>query len=291
MRQWPSLILRFPPGVTGETTDLVVAGFDPDAVAAIEERTDTEWIVSFRDPDARDRALLAIRREWDAQGVRAVAADISDEDWARRSQASLGAVCVGRFVVLPPWMTETDPLPADGIRLVIEPSMGFGSGHHATTRLCLTALQSLPVAGTRVLDIGTGSGILAIAASLLGAADVLGVDNDPDALESARADAAMNGIATGLTFAELDFRAASLAQADIVLANLTGSMLAANVDAILRCVAPGGRLILSGITAAEADAVLTAWAPATHVLWRGDELDWVGLLVETKPPVYNSPIA
>jgi ribosomal protein L11 methyltransferase len=282
MRDWPSLTIRFPEGRPDTLTDLVAASFDPEAVAAVEECSDGEWLVSFRDAGARDTAARALRDTWGHQGVHVDTSDVSDGDWARRSQASLGAIRAGRLLITPPWLApDTNDTP-DTLRIVIEPSMGFGSGHHATTRLCLTALQALPVKGASVLDIGTGSGILAIAAALLGAADVRGIDNDPDALESARADAAMNGISAGLTFAEDDFRRTTLPQADIVLANLTGSMLAANVEALTRCVADGGYLVLSGITTAEADMVISAFSGTCHIDWRGDEDGWVGLRARSK---------
>jgi ribosomal protein L11 methyltransferase len=285
MKDWPSLTLRFPPGRAGTLADMVSAAFDPETLAAIEERSETQWLVSFRDAAARDAALADLRAQWSSQDIVADPVDVSDEDWARRSQANLGAVRVGRLLVVPPWLATAEPDHPGTVRLVIEPSMGFGSGHHATTRLCLAALQAVPVVGARVLDIGTGSGILAIAAVLLGASSVLGLDNDPDALESARADAAMNGVTTALTFEEADVRAGSIEPADVVLANLTGSMLAAHADAVMRCAAPGGLFILSGITTAEADAVIEAWTPACRIVSRNDDDGWVGLVLEAGPYV------
>ena len=281
MKNWPSLTLRFPPGGAGTLADMVSATFDPETLAAIEERSETQWLVSFRDAAARDASLAEVRAHWSSQGVVADPVDVSDEDWARRSQANLGAVRVGRFLVVPPWLASAEPDPSGIVRLVIEPSMGFGSGHHATTRLCLAALQAVPVAGAHVLDIGTGSGILAIASALLGARRVIGLDNDPDALESARADASLNGITTGLAFHDADVRTGSIEPADIVLANLTGSMLAAHADAIMRCAVAGGLFILSGITTAEADTVLDAWTPPCRIVSRNDDDGWVGLVLET----------
>jgi ribosomal protein L11 methyltransferase len=158
--------------------------------------------------------------------------------------------------------------------------MGFGSGHHATTRLCLDVLQTLCVAGARVVDIGTGSGVLAIAAAKLGAASVVGIDNDADALETARAGADANGPLAGLTFQQGDFRVSHLGPADIVLANLTGGMLLASVDALVRTVAPSGHLVLSGITAAEAEAVRNAYASVMDVVWDREQDEWVGLVLQ-----------
>jgi ribosomal protein L11 methyltransferase len=277
MRDWPSFAVHFPTA-DESLADMLSASLDADAVAAIEERSPTEWLVSFRDADARDTACRDLRDAFEPLGVTLKVLDVSDEDWARRSQANLGAIRAGRFFVCPPWHAAGGDEPGT-IRLVIEPSMGFGSGHHATTRLCLTALQSLPVEGARVIDIGTGSGILAIAAALLDAGHVRGIDNDPDALASARADAEMNAVAGRILFDEGDFRGGALGEYDIVLANLTGGMLAASAPDIVAAASPGGRLILSGITTAEAQSVLDAFAPLTTLDWRGDEDGWVGLVL------------
>jgi ribosomal protein L11 methyltransferase len=160
------------------------------------------------------------------------------------------------------------------ITVVIEPAMGFGSGHHATTRLCLEALQRLDLRGRRVLDIGTGSGVLALAAARLGAASVLGVDVDPDALENARGNAALNAQPSAIEFRLADFRREAGLDADVVVANLTGGMLAASAGEVSRMVAQGGALILSGITTEERDAVLRAFAPRFVTEWYAEEGGW-----------------
>lgn len=288
MRDWPSLWITFPPGSDSQLTDLVAASFDASEVAAIEERSPARWLVSFREAAGRDAAAAGIRAAWSTAGVTVAAEELSDEDWARRSQAALGAVRVGRFIVTPPWCI---PGPDEGragqdghrddsaITLVIEPSMGFGSGHHATTRLCLEALQAITLAGTRVIDIGTGSGILAIAAAKLGAASVIAIDNDADALAAARAAAAANGPLPELVCVESDFRSHPPGQADVVLANLTASMLATEVAAVAGCIAPGGHVVLSGITTAEAPMIFDAYLPLTDLRWRGDRDGWIGLLL------------
>lgn len=282
MRDWPALALHFPSGTDSSLQDLVVAALDADDVAAIEERSPEVWLVSFCEAAARDAAAAVLRTAWAQAGVTVEPVQVPDDDWARRSQAGLGSVRIGRVVVAPPWCAASPDEPPETIRLIIEPSMGFGSGHHATTRLCLDALQSLDLAGVRVLDIGTGSGILAIAAARLGASSVLGVDNDVDALGAARAGATANGPLPSLTFRESDFRSAPPGQADVVLANLTGSMLATSAPAVAACVVPGGHLILSGITTAEAQAVLDVYLPAAALRWRRDEDGWVGLVLQTR---------
>ena len=115
-------------------------------------------------------------------GLTLTAVDVPDEDWAARSQASLKAVRVGNLIVAPPWDAP--------IVVAIRPSMGFGTGHHASTRGCLVLLERAGVGrGTRACDVGTGSGILAIAAAKLGAHDVWATDIDPAAVANVSASA------------------------------------------------------------------------------------------------------
>ena len=158
--------------------------------------------------------------------------------------------------------------------IVIEPSMGFGTGHHQTTRLCLRALQEAGVRGKRVLDLGTGSGVLAIAAAKLGAASVLGVDDDPDAVDAARKNVTLNAVAARIERA--DIKTSETEPADIVLANLTGALLVRFADGVIRHAVPGGLLILSGFTEDERFSVGHAFRTLETV--RDDREDgWIGL--------------
>jgi ribosomal protein L11 methyltransferase len=231
------------------------------------------WRIYFATESDRDRAAVAIRRECPHLSVGA--SDVDDEDWAARSQAALSAVHAGRFIVAPPWDLPRS-VPDGRTLIVIEPSMGFGTGHHATTRLCLQLLSDIDVRGKRVLDIGTGSGVLAMAAALGGAAEVLGLDVDAHAITAALASAAMNPLPPIIRFEVGDFRTAPPAPADVVLANLTGGMLRSTASQLARLEAPGGRLILSGFDLSQVDAVCAAFADLSEVR-RLEEEGWVAL--------------
>lgn len=279
MGTWPALVLSFqerPLGGGAEPSlrDLVSADLDGLDVVAIVEEADGSWQVSFRHDDQRAAAAALLRARRASEGLAVAAVDVEDEDWARRSQAALGAVRVGRIVVAPPWDLREAPGRADEITVLIEPAMGFGSGHHATTRLCLAGLQRLDLRGLRVLDIGTGSGVLALASARLGAASVLAIDVDPDALDNARANLELNGSPAAVEFRQEDFREGSLPAADVVVANLTGGMLAAGAAEIARTVAPAGTLIVSGITSEERESVLRAFAEGFGIDWMSEEDGW-----------------
>ena len=281
-RFWPALDIH----PASELLQVALLDFE---VSAIDERSTDDWRVFFASADERDKAATALRTEFPALSLQPV--DVPDENWAARSQASLRAVRVGKCVVAPPWdipagpQNRTRPTAdhigtsltsdpnADDLVVVIQPSMGFGTGHHATTRLCLAALQRLDIGGRTIIDVGTGSGVLAIAASLLGASRVVGIDDDPDAIASAQANLELNAQADVMVLVA-DLRSADLGPADIVIANLTGGLLVAAARTLQDLVARGGRLIVSGLLAAEESAVLTAFTP-WHVEERAQEDEWV----------------
>jgi ribosomal protein L11 methyltransferase len=279
VRAWPALDLRFadPSWLpVSPVRDRALAILDDFSPSALDDERPPTWRVFFRTAADRNRAADALTQALGA-AVSVTAAEIADEGWAERSQAQLRAIVVGAITVAPPW-----DVPAGGMAVVIQPSMGFGTGHHASTRLCLRLLQQLDVRGARVADAGTGSGVLAIAALRLGAAEVLAFDDDPDAIANARENAALNGDLPGL-----DLRIATLAEAadltaglaDVVMANLSGAILRRDAGHLARLLGPGGRLIASGFTRDEEDAVRAAF-PAASVATREDEDEWVGILLK-----------
>ena len=231
------------------------------------------WRVFFATPEGRDVARTALAAsEWHAR------VDVEDEGWAEKSQAELTAIDVGNMIVAPPWDLPEGDAASGRMLIVIEPSMGFGTGHHQTTRLCLRALQDVGVRGKRVLDLGTGSGVLAIAAVKLGAAAVLGVDDDPDAVDAARKNVTLNGLGPDalVRIERADIKTSEAETADIVVANLTGALLVRFAEGVMRHATPGGLLILSGFTEDERFSVGHAFRELEVV--RDDREDgWIGL--------------
>ena len=273
MKKYPALEVRT------DAPDMLAALVDDFSPTALEPR-EVDVRVFFASAADRDAAERALAGRYDLSPV-----DVDDEDWARRSQEDLGPITVGAITIVPNQSLLTNPPnplnPQSPIPnpLVITPSMGFGTGHHATTRLCLAALQAIALDGRDVIDVGTGSGILAIAAARLGARSALGIDNDADAIQSARENLALNLGVGGVTFEARDLMASPLPQADVITANLTGALLVRASHALIAAARRGGTLILSGLLGAERDGVARAFAPA-EVVWELEEDGWVGLVVK-----------
>lgn len=179
---------------------------------------------------------------------------VPNEDHLARWRASITPVRVGPFVVTPPWIAA----PEDALALVIEPGQAFGTGHHETTLSCLAALAELDLTAARVVDVGTGTGVLAIAAARRGAAEVIAVDTDPLAITVARENIAANGARVRLVHGSAD---AVEGRADVVLANLDTATHTALAPALAALLTPGGVLVASGVARerrSEAWAVFTA---------------------------------
>ena len=273
----PALDVRASGGHPGGLSwlDAIAAAVDDLRPSALDEPAPDHVRAFFESASDRDRALTAVVSAY-GERVRARAIRVSDESWAARSQADLPAIRVGRLVVAPPWSTIPDPDPADVV-VTIRPALGFGSGHHPTTRLALRGLQALDLGGRRVLDLGTGSGILAIAAAKLGARRATGIDRDPDALDSAREAVDANGVAAEVELRRRDIADLEPANAPIVLANLTGAALIRLAPVVAALVEPGGSLILSGILTEEEAAVAAVYREHGRLAWREQEDEWVAM--------------
>jgi ribosomal protein L11 methyltransferase len=271
VRFWPAL------AVAGVDAEFLLGELDAFFPTAADELDDTVRVF-FSSSDARDNALAFL----ESRKIPATAADVPDEDWARRSQENITPVVVGAICVTPPWHAHAPLASASPLRIVIEPSMGFGTGHHATTRLCLKALQEVDLAGKDVLDVGTGSGVLAIAAAALGARAAVGIDNDPDAIRNASENVALNPAVRNVRVEVADVASGlGAATADVVTANLTGALLERAAHDLLTALRPGGTIIVSGLMSSERAAVERAFSNA-HVIEALVEEEWVALLLRQR---------
>lgn len=197
---------------------------------------------------------------------------VEDADWVRITQAQFQPTQVSeRLWIVPTWHDLPDE---NAINLRLDPGVAFGTGSHPTTHLCLQWLDAHVCPSDRVLDYGCGTGILAIAAKLVGAAEVLGTDIDPQAVEAACDNAVMNGVDARFVLPD-DMPEGTF---DIVVANILANPLKVLAPALLGRVKPHGTLVLSGVLAAQADDVIAAYRavdPSVPLaVWR-QEGDWV----------------
>jgi ribosomal protein L11 methyltransferase len=269
---WPALEVQQADADALELIQAFLTDFD---VAAIDNNVPELPLFFFHDSAERERAAAALTQAFPMISVRAE--DVLDEDWAARSQANLRAITVRNLTIAPPW----DANVAAGVSrpIIIQPSMGFGTGHHATTRLCLAALQQIDVTDRSVIDVGTGSGVLAIAARRLGASGVLAIDDDADAITAAEENVAINQ-ETRIALEVADLRAAKIGRFDVVVANLTGGLLIASADRLLSFAVSGGCLVLSGFMDHEERDVLGAFAPCALESRTQDD-EWVCAVLRT----------
>jgi ribosomal protein L11 methyltransferase len=202
-----------------------------------------------------DAYLAGLRALGHAAGPRARVTPVADADWASAWREHFRPVPVGRsLLITPPW----EPPPAgERIVLAIEPGRAFGTGHHGTTATCLELLESLIAAEhpARALDLGTGSGILAIAAARLGVGEVLACDSDPDAVTAADANAVRNGVGTRVRAIVEDVATLTSPPAPLVLANLLAAAHRTFAARYTALVAPGGALVAGGLLDAEAHEI------------------------------------
>jgi ribosomal protein L11 methyltransferase len=274
LAKYPALDIEILPPAADAVYDRLYALLDDFQPAAIHpDEAEDRWRVFFRSANQRDAAFAALAS---IREVRASALEVPDEDWARRSQENLRAIEAGRLIIAPPWDVPRGTQPV----IIIEPSTGFGTGHHATTRLCLLMLQQLELRGARVLDVGTGSGVLALAAWKLGAGDVVAVDHDPDALQNARDNIARNGAAAAIDIIRDDLDTLRLQRADVVLANLTGAVLVRYAEELRSLVVDRGYLILSGFSPDDIAVIVRAFA-RMDVIAEQRESDWAALTLRT----------
>ena len=235
-------------GMYGELIDEKLLAADRTKVAVScflpEEKHPKDTLAFLRDRFA----ALGIPVTFEIEGL-------DEKDWAESWKQYYQPIPLGRVTIVPAWQSYT---PAEGEVIVrMDPGMAFGTGTHETTSLCLETLDSLVKGGERVLDIGTGSGILAIAALKLGAKVAEGVDIDPMCVRTAGENAARNGVADRFTVLVGDLSDQASGQYNIITANIVAAAILSLAPHVPVLMAPGARFIASGIIDERKDEVIT----------------------------------
>ena len=208
-----------------------------------------------------DSVPVTVYFEWNQQEVSEIVAEVlkahgairvrlqavADEDWLARYRESVQPFTVGARWWIDPHPENPSPAPADRIPLVIEPRTAFGTGSHESSQLILTALEGMDVAGTRVLDVGTGTGILALAAESLGAQFVVAFDIDPEAVWVARQTASLQSWSPRVRYLLGPISCLSSAEFDIVVCNMISANFLPLLDDLRSLLTPAGQLVLSGL--------------------------------------------
>ena len=198
--------------------------------------------------------------------------DIADQDWERSWMDNFQPMRFGqRLWIVPSWHEAPDP---QAVNLLLDPGLAFGTGTHPTTALCLEWLDGQQLQGLQVIDFGCGSGILAIAALLLGAEQVVGTDIDPQALEASRDNAQRNQLADERFPLYLP-EAMPTEPADLLVANTLAGPLVSLAPQLTSLVRPGGRIALSGILAEQTDEILAAYENAFELDPVAEKDGWI----------------
>jgi len=239
-------------------------------------------LLVLMDAGADSAMLLAAASEAAGVPVPPIGAQhiVEDADWVRLTQAQFPPTRISaRLWIVPTWHEPPDPR---AINLRLDPGAAFGTGTHPTTRMCLAWLDAHPLTGTTVLDYGCGSGILAVAAALLGAREVVGTDIDPQAIVAARQNSQANGVPESLAHytAPDGLPVGPDARFDVVLANILANPLKLLAPALVARVADGGVLVLAGILERQTEEMAALYQridPSLRIEpWRSEE-GWVCL--------------
>ncbi len=225
------------------------------------------------------RQLVAALADYDLDPGRAEVSlsEVEDEDWATAWKAYYKPIPVGeKLLIKPSW---EDIEPTDRLVIELDPGMAFGTGTHATTTMCLEILERLIKGGERVIDVGCGSGILSIAAALLGASQVQALDYDPVAVKVARENITTSGVGAIVSVAQSDLLQAASGKAHIIVANIIARIIIQLIPQLDAFLAPGGLFIASGIIGERLDAVLASLAAHDfEVVEEMNEDDWYALV-------------
>jgi ribosomal protein L11 methyltransferase len=295
--QWLELSVRVPPEMVEPVVEMVqryggqravveeAGGFNPDE----GESADATLPVTVRTYLPQNRGTSARRGRIEA-GLRLLSLiqpleilppqTIAEQDWEEAWKAHFHLVRVGRrLVIRPPWQEYA--ARGDEIVLTVDPGMAFGTGHHPTTRMCLELMEPLVRPGTRVLDLGAGSGILTLAAAALGAGSVLALDTDPVAARVGRRNLRENGLGTRARLLRGTLPQGRASGIHLALANISARVLIEQAAELFRCLVPGGTLIASGVLEErEADVASSLEEAGLRLQELRRTEDWVAMRLE-----------
>lgn len=243
--------------------DRYIARLEDHATGFVQEDAKLRAYVPADRWTRLDREQLEARLAADGYSDALTIRPLAAKNWNAVWEDTLSPVRAGPFLVCPT-SVEVPPTHTDATVLRIDPEMSFGTGHHATTRLTLQLLADALTPGIRMLDVGTGTGVLAIAACRAGAAAALGVDTNPDAVRNARENAHQNDVADCVTVQAGSVDAAPDTHYDVIAANITRRVLLDLLPDLIVRLALDGTLLLSGILQSQRDAILDA--AETHEL-------------------------
>lgn len=278
-------IPRYPcvhvPVSTGDV-DLASSILWDSGATGIEERdattldkssgADVTLVAHFDSDEDASEAVQALADQWTAR-IEHIEGDAWKERWKEFWKPSrIGE----RFVVRPSW-EPFEPGPRDLV-ITLDPGQAFGTGTHESTRLVLAELEGRVRGGEHVLDVGCGTGILAIGALMLGAVDAIAIDVDPIAVEVTRENAEVNGVADRVRASDTPVEAID-GTFELVLANIQNAILVPMASELIAKVAPGGSLVLSGLLAPEEDEIRAAFGALRFAGKRADK-DWIALAFE-----------
>jgi ribosomal protein L11 methyltransferase len=250
--RWVSLYIEAPEGSVREhAVEMLVSG----GAGAVQE-VGSALLTHL--PEGAE--LDALCESLETAGATVERTALGEVDWSTQWVTRVGVQRIGRIAVAPPWMR--DEIAHAEIPIIIEPAMAFGTGEHETTRGVLALMQPLVEPGAFVADLGSGSGVLAIAAAKLGASRVVAIEMDPDAIGNALENVERNGVATQVTVLEGDAAALLplVAPVSLVLANIISSVVMELSPVMRRALPPGGRAVISGILVTEREHLLSSLA-------------------------------
>ena len=257
--------------------------------SVISKMPEDVLVIGWFEPDkqetlsAMDQLLKELRAQSASIDLGSLTTEISaavDDDWAEGWKRYYKPFRIGSHLIVKPTWEAYQPKDGDVI-VELDPGMAFGTGTHETTNMCMILLEKYLRDGMRVMDIGTGSGILAIAAAKLGAQQVLAVDIDPDAVKVARENIERNGMSGNINAVQGDMVRTQAIPCDIAVANIVAGAICVLAEPLKRHLQPGGYLLCSGIIREREQDVLNSLADAGYtVKERLTQGEWVALCAE-----------